>query len=312
MTILLIGSLDAEDYADWRRHLLAHLPAGEELVLATEPHDPAAVEVALVANPPHGSLARYPRLRFIQSLWAGVDRMLSDPALPTSLPIARLVDPGLTQAMVECALASVMLLHRQLPAYARHQAERAWRQLPQPLAPQRPVGLLGLGELGAGAARALAAIGFPVTGWSRTPKTIPGVTCVSGAEGMAQLLASAEILVNLLPLTPDTANLLDARLFAQLPQGAGLVNLARGRHLVEADLLAALDSGRIGHAVLDVFVQEPLPAEHPFWGHGRITVLPHVAAYSEPATAARITLENVARFRAGQRPEALVDPARGY
>nr|WP_314073198.1 glyoxylate/hydroxypyruvate reductase A [uncultured Roseococcus sp.] len=312
MSILLIGSLDAEEYAEWRQHILAHLPAGEELVLAGEPHDPAAVEVALVANPPHGTLARYPRLGFVQSLWAGVDRMLSDPELPRKLPIARLVDPALTQAMMECALAGVLFLHRQLPAYARQQAEAEWRQLSQPLASQRRVGVLGLGELGSAAARGLSTVGFKVSGWSRSPREVAGVSCLSGAEGFDRLVSEAEILVNLLPLTPQTANVLDAKLFARLPRGAGVVNLARGGHLVEEDLLAALESGQVSHAVLDVFRQEPLPASHAFWQHPRITVLPHVAAYSEPSTASRIALENVARFRSGQPLTALVDPGRGY
>ncbi len=312
MSILLIGSLDAEEYADWRQQILAHLPAGEELVLAGEPHDPQAVEVALVANPPHGTLARYPNLRFVQSLWAGVDRMLSDPDLPRSLPIARLVDPALTQAMLECALAGVLFLHRQLPAYGRQQAAAEWRQLAQPLASQRRVGVLGLGELGSASARALAAVGFEVSGWSRGAREVAGIRCLSGAEGFSRLVAEAEILVNLLPLTPETAGILDRRLFGQLPRGAGLVNLARGGHLVEDDLLAALEGGQVSHAVLDVFRQEPLPPAHAFWRHPRITVLPHVAAYSEPSTASRISLENVARFRAGQPLTALVDPGRGY
>ncbi|ONG49406.1 glyoxylate/hydroxypyruvate reductase A [Pseudoroseomonas deserti] len=312
MSILLIGSLDDDDYADWKTHLLAHLPAGETLVLANEPHDVDAVEIALVANPPHGTLARYPNLRFVQSLWAGVDRMLSDPTLPTAIPISRLVDPALTQAMVECALASVLLLHRQLPAYVRQQARAEWKQLAQPLAGQRRVGVLGLGALGGACATALAGIGFAVSGWSRAPKAIDGVACLSGGAGMEQLVATSDILVNLLPLTPDTMGILDARLFGRLPQGAGLVNLARGRHLVEADLLAALSSGQVSHAVLDVFAQEPLPGEHPFWAHPGITVLPHVAAYSAPESAARIALENVARHRAGQPTTAMVDPARGY
>lgn len=312
MSILLAGSLSDEDYAEWRSFILPCLPAGETLVLATEPHDAEAVEVALTANPPHGSLARYPKLRFIQSLWAGVDRMLSDPALPKNIPIARLVDPGLTQAMVECAIASVMLLHRQFPTYAEQQARQAWNQLAQPLAPQRCVGVLGLGELGAASARALAAIGFPVLGWSRSAKNIPGVETHHGEAGLAQVLSRADILVNLLPLTPDTRGILNAAAFARMPVGAGLVNLARGLHLNEADLLAALANGRISRAVLDVFAQEPLPAGHAFWAHPRITVLPHVAAYSEPSTAARIAVENLARFRAGQPLRALVDTGRGY
>lgn len=311
MSALLIGSLDEAEYAAWRAHLTRALPAGESLVLADGPHDRDAVEIAFVANPPHGTLAHYRNLRFVQSLWAGVDRLLSDPALP-DVPIARLVDPDLTQAMVETVVAHVTALHRQAPAYARQQARREWKQRAQPLARECRVGILGFGELGAAAARALAALSFPVSGWSRSPRSVDGVACLSGDQGIEHLLAQADILVNLLPLTPETTGFLDRDLFAHLPQGARLVNVARGAHLVEDDLLAALDAGQLEHAILDVFHEEPLPSDHPFWTHERINVFPHVAAYSAPESAARIAAGNVAAFRAGQPVAGLVDRERGY
>jgi glyoxylate/hydroxypyruvate reductase A len=311
MSILLVGALSPEEYAEWRHHLALHLP-DEALVLGIEAYDRHAVEIALVANPEPGLLARHPNLAFIQSLWAGVDRLLSDPLLPSGVPVARLVDPNLTQSMVECVLATVLVLHRQMPAYARQQARGLWRQLPQPVAAMRRVGLLGLGQLGRAAGLALAAIGFSVCGWSRNTHEVAGVTCLSGADGLPWLLERTDILVNLLPLTRDTEGILGRETFAHLPPGAAVVNLARGGHLVEQDLLDALAEGMLGHAILDVFREEPLPSAHPFWRHPKITVFPHVAAYSEPGTAAGIAAENVAAFRAGRPLRATVDRHAGY
>lgn len=312
MSILLVGALSPEEYGEWRSHLAAHLPPDAALVLGTEPYERDAVEIALVANPEPGLLARHPNLVFIQSLWAGVDRLLSDPLLPPGVPVARLVDPGLTQSMVECVLATVLVLHRQMPAYARQQAQGVWRQLAQPLAATRRVGVLGLGQLGRAAGLALTAIGFSVSGWSRNAQEVAAMTCFSGPEGLPRLLERTDILVNLLPLTADTAGILGREVFARLPPGAAVVNLARGGHLVEQDLLDALASGTLDHAILDVFAEEPLPAAHPFWRHPRITVFPHVAAYSEPGMAARIVAENVAAFRAGRPLRGVVDRKRGY
>lgn len=310
MTILLVGTLDGDEYAAWRAHLSRALP-DERIVLAGEPHDPAGIDIALVANPPYGALAPYPNLSFIQSLWAGVDRLLGDPSLP-NVPVARLVDPDLTQAMVEAVVAHVTALHRQTYSYARQQAQRDWKPRDQPLARERRVAILGLGELGAAVARVLASLSFPVSGWSRSPRQIEGVECLSGDHGIEALLSRANILVNLLPLTPDTTGILDRDLFARLPKGAGLVNVARGAHLVEDDLLAALDEGRIDHAILDVFREEPLPRDHPFWPHPRVSVFPHVAAYSAPESAARIAAANVLAFRQGLPVTGRVDRARGY
>lgn len=310
MTSLLAGSLDTDEYTAWRAHLLRALP-DERIVLAGELHDPAAIDIAFVANPSHGTLAHYPKLRFIQSLWAGVDRLLGDPSLP-DVPVARLVDPDLTQAMVEGVVAHVMALHRQTYAYALQQAQREWKPLDQPLARERRVVILGLGELGAAAARMLASLSFPVSGWSRSPRQVEGVECLSGDHGIETLLTRADILVDLLPLTPDTTGILDRDLFARLPKHAGLVNVARGAHLIEGDLLAALDENRIDHAILDVFHEEPLPPDHPFWSHPRVSVFPHVAAYSAPESAARIAAANVLAFRQGRPVTGLVNRVRGY
>jgi glyoxylate/hydroxypyruvate reductase A len=272
--------------------------------------DPNEVEVAIVAAAAGEVLGELPSLRLVQSLWMGVDGLLSEPSgLPAGVPIARMVDPGMTRAMPEAALAHVLHLHRAHDVYARQQRAREWRQRPLPAAAKRSVGVLGLGELGARTARVLAQHGFRVHGWSRTPKHIDGVATQTDLEAV---LAASEILVNLLPLTAETRGLLDARRLAALPAGACLVNLARGAHVVEADLLAVLDGGHLRHAVLDVFAEEPLPPEHPFWAHPAVTVLPHVAALSTLESCLPVAVENIRRLRAGEPLLHLVDREHSY
>jgi glyoxylate/hydroxypyruvate reductase A len=312
MSIVLIGDLSAAGYETWRSHLSAHLPDGESLVLGRECSDKTAVDVALTANPPWGELATYPNLRFVQSLWAGVDRLLGDPALPRNITLARLIDPAMAQSMVEGAVAATMFLHRQLPAYGRQQRHRTWRQLPQPVASRRTVGVLGFGQMGKPVCAALATLGFRVHAWGQHPRSDPTIVYSWGDTGLQGMLAEARILLNLLPLTPATAGILNLRLFAQLPEGAALINLGRGAHLVDDDLLEALRSEHVDHAVLDVFHQEPLPTDHPFWRHPRITVLPHVAATTDPATAAPIAMQNVVAFRTGRPLTGLVSRSLGY
>jgi glyoxylate/hydroxypyruvate reductase len=214
--------------------------------------------------------------------------------------------------MTECALAKVMFLHRQLPAYARQQASSVWKKLPQPLAQHRRIGVMGFGQLGRAVAQALDALSFDVGAWSAGAHADERIKTWSGPAGLRALLERTDILINLLPLTPATSGILNVQLFKQLPKGASIINLARGRHLNESDLLDALAEGQISHAILDVFEDEPLPPEHPFWDHPRITVLPHIAAVTEVTTAAKIAAENVAAFRAGRMPAPLVDRSRGY
>ena len=312
MSILLIGELSDAEYADWAAHLRSHLPKSEVLVLANDKYDRSAVDIALVANPPVGSLASLPNLCFIQSLWAGVDRLLCDHSVPQQVPIARLIDPSLTQAMVECAIGHVFHLHRQMPTYLTQQCERRWRQLPQPLASARSIGVLGLGSLGYAVAQALAALHFQLSGWSLHPRHAATIDAFHGAEGLARVARSSEILINLLPLTPQTTGILNGALFQQLPAGSALVNLGRGAHLVEQDLLHALSNNRPSHAVLDVFNSEPLPVDHPFWAHPQITVLPHIAAATDAASTARIVANNVEAFRIGGQITGLVSRSRGY
>jgi len=300
-----------EDPQRWLPRLRAALPQ-DRFVVWPDVGDPAQVEVALVAKPAPGALAGFPRLRLVQSLWMGVDTLLADPALPRGTPIARLVDPGMVAAMSETVLARVLDWHRHLFRYRAQQARREWAALPQHLASDRTVGLLGLGELGRDAAAKLRALGFNVCGWSRRPKRVDGVECFHGETGLPEVLARSGAIVCLLPLTAATRGILNARAFARLPEGACVINVARGAHVVDADLLAALDSGALAHAYLDVFETEPLPPGDPYWTHPAVTVTPHIAAVTEPRTSIAKVTANIERVRRGERPEALVDVSAGY
>lgn len=300
-----------EDPQRWLPPLAAALPR-DRFVVWPAVGDPAQVDIALVAKPPQGALAEFPRLKLVQSLWMGVDGLLADSTLPRSTPIARLVDPGMVAAMSETVLASVLDWHRYRYRYRAQQARQEWKPLPQYMAADRTVGLLGLGELGQDAAAKLCALGFNVCGWSRRPKHIEGIACFHGEGGLTEMLSRSGALVCLLPLTAETRGILNAGTLARLPEGACVINVARGAHLVDNDLLAALESGRLDHAYLDVFDTEPLPASHPFWKHPSITVTPHVAALTEPRTSLAKVVANVERVRRGERPEALVDVAAGY
>jgi len=314
MNLLLAGNFEAAERDQWHRALAQAMPQ-HHLVAADELFDRTRIEVAIVANPLPGSLRGLPRLRLIQSLWAGIEGLLSDDTVPTEVPIARMVDPALATAMAETAVWAVLSLHRGFFVYQRQQRQMQWRQLPQLRADELPITVLGLGAMGTACVRALAPLGYRITGWthSDTPRDLPhGVLHVHGDDALFSCLRGSSIVINLLPLTPATRGLLDARFFAAMPRGAALVNLARGAHVVETDLRAALGSGRLGHAVLDVFEREPLDAKHPFWRHPRVTVLPHAAGLSDPRSAARLVAVNVQALQDGQAIANLVDRARGY
>ncbi len=270
------------------------------------------IDYALAWHHAPGSLRKFPRLKAIFSLGAGVEKLLRDRELPRGVPIVRMVDPTLTACMSEYVLLHVLRYHRRMPELEAQQRRCEWVELDAPPARERRVGILGLGVLGSDAAVRLAGIGFQTAGWSRTPKAIPQVASFSGEAGLAELLALSEILVCLLPLTRATQGILNARTLALLPRGACLVNAARGGHVVEQDLLAALDSGHIAHATLDVVSEEPLPPFHPFWRHPRVTLTPHNASLTWPPTAAKHILENIRRAEAGEPMSPIVDPAREY
>ena len=312
MTILLASDFDAGDRDRWLALLRAALP-GEHLVHERTGTDDGAIDVAIVANPPPGALAGLSGLRLVQSLWAGVDRLLADPTVPADVPLARMVDPAMNTAMAETALWAVLHLHRDFVDYAGDQRAGRWRPRPQRRADDVAVTVLGLGEMGCTVARRLADNGYRVTGWSRRPAApVPGVATRAGEAALPAALAEADVVVNLLPLTAQTRGLFDARRLAQLRRGAALVNLARGAHVVDADLLEALDRGQVRHAVLDVFHAEPLPPAHAYWSHPRVTMLPHVAAQTDPRSAAAVAADNVRALRAGQPLRHRVDRARGY
>ena len=295
----------------WRKLLGALLP-DHEVRFFPEVGDRESVEYALVWQPPPGLLASLPNLKVIFGLGAGIDHLLRDPELPRQVPIVRLVDPYMTDAMSEYVALSVLRLHRQDLDYLVQQRTAAWEEREQKNAAERPVGILGFGTLGQDAGRKLKALGFPVAGWSRSAKAIGGFETFAGTDGLNALLAASEILVCLLPLTSETAGILNTGNFARLPRGAGIVNAGRGGHLVEDDLIPALDSGQLSGAVLDVFRKEPLPPDHPFWRHRRILVTPHIAAETHPPTAAPIISEAIRRFEAGLPVVNMVDLARGY
>lgn len=311
MAVLL--STDAEAMAAWREALLALDPA-LDIRLFPETGDPAEIEAAVVwSTHDMAELRRYPKLRLIVSMGAGVDHLLRSPGPPPGVPVARLVDRRLTQGMAEWVLLNVLRFHRQDPEYRALQAAGEWRELPAPPdTGARRVGLLGLGELGGAAARVLLALGFPVLGWSRRPKALPGVACHHGPEGLEAVLRRSDILVCLLPLTPETRGVLNARTLGLLPRGATLLNAARGGHLVQEDLLAALDSGQVAGAALDVFEPEPLPPDHPFWRHPRVVMTPHAASITVPESAAPQVVENLRRAREGRPLLNLVDFSAGY
>lgn len=283
----------------WRPHLLAAFAdAGLDVTLTDDPSGPWTFDYVVYA--PGGAVrdfGPFERLKAVLSLWAGVETIVDDASIV--VPLCRMVDTGLTRGMVEWVTAHVMRYHLGTDAHVLGQ-DGVWRnRVVPPLAPERSIGVLGLGELGRSVAAALAGLGFRVTGWSRGPRELAGVETRSGAEGLGEVLAASEILVLLLPATPATEGILDAHALARLPRGARIVNPGRGTLIDDAALLKALDHGHVAHATLDVFREEPLPAGHPFWAHPRITVTPHIAAATRPETASLAIAENVRRGEAG-------------
>lgn len=251
----------------------------------------------------------YTRARAVLSLWAGVEKVVDNPTL--QIPLTRMVDQGLERGMVEWVTGHVLRHHLGMDRHIVN-PDHLWHPEVPPLAADRPVSILGLGTLGQSCAQALVQLGFPVTGWSRRPKDIAGLRCLSGETGLTRALEQAEIVVLLLPDTPQTEGLINARTLALMPKGAVILNPGRGPLIDDAALIAALDAGHIGHATLDVFRTEPLPRDHPFWTHPRITVTPHIAADTRPETSARVIAENIRRNESGEPMLYLVDRQAGY
>ncbi len=267
------------------------------------------IDVAVVATHPKGSLADLPKLRLIQSLWMGVENIVADPDLPGGVPVARLIDPGMVAAMGETALAYVLDWHRHFYCYRSFQKQNIWKRRRQFLASDRTIGILGLGELGGTVAGKLRAMGFNVAGWSRRPKKLEGIHCSTDLE---EVIRRSDVLICLLPLTEKTHGIINCKTLSFVKKDGCVINLARGGHLVMPDLLAALDSGHLAHAYLDVFDTEPLPADSPLWAHPGITLTPHIAALSEPRTSVGKVAENIERLRRGEKPLNTVDFDAGY
>jgi glyoxylate/hydroxypyruvate reductase A len=300
------------DNADqWLAALRAALPK-DEFRIWPDVGDPDEIDFAMVWRIPPGALAGFPNLLAISSLGAGVDALIADPALPRNIPIARLVDPLMADRMAEYVCATVLHHHLGLDRYDGQQAEKYWQRHPTTDARDRTVALLGLGQMGQRCAQRLGALGFNLVGWSRSANEVNGVQCSHGAESLQGVLQQAGITVVLLPLTAQTMNLMNKAAFDAMPTGGYLINCSRGEIVVEDDLIAALDSGRLGGATLDAFSEEPLPGDSVFWRHPKVRVTPHIAALSAPDTAAQVLAEQVRRARGGQRLDEQVDVDSGY
>jgi glyoxylate/hydroxypyruvate reductase A len=269
------------------------------------------IEYALIWASPDGFLHDLPALRVVFSLGAGVDHLMGE-EVPAGVELVRMVDPALTEGMIEYVTYQVLRHHRHMAEYERQQVTAEWRIHPQRRPGERRIGLLGVGELGGACARTLSTLGFDVAGWARSRHEIPGVTTVSGDDGLDWLLGRSDIVICLLPLTGATRGILDARLFQRMQPRAVLINAARGQHLVDDDLLIALGEGQLAHAVLDAFHDEPLPPDHAFWRHPHITVTPHIASLTNPETGAEAVARGIRADLAGEPIPHRVDRGRGY
>ena len=312
MQINVLFAADPAEWDDYRPALTAALAeAGLHARLSDRADDPAAVDYIVFS--PGGTIddfTPYTRARAVLNLWAGVEKVVGNATL--TQPLTRMVDPAMTESMVEYVVGHALRHHLGIDAHL-HGQDGVWRTaVIPPLARERPVTVLGLGELGQAVVRALLALNFPVRGWSRTPRAVAGIETFAGEAGLDAALDGAAIVVLLLPRTPGTENTLNAARLARLARGAFVINPGRGPLIDDAALLAALDSGQLAHATLDVFRAEPLPPEHPFWAHPGVTVTPHVAAQTRAGSASRSIAENIRRSEAGLPLQNVVDRARGY
>jgi len=310
--IPFISRIETSEQNTWIRLLSSFVPDETIVSFADLTADQKqSCDVAIVANPDPQDLLALPNLKWVHSLWAGVEGMLNELSSP-SFSIVRLIDSELAQTMSEAVLAWTLYLHRDMPVYGKQQSERTWLQQPMVRAQERRIGILGLGALGKLSAERLVDNGFPVSGWSRSEKNIDGVHCYHGDEGLALLLKQSDILVCLLPLTVQTKGLLNHQTLSYLPAGASLINFARGPIIDDDALLKKLEQQLISHAVLDVFMQEPLPEKHPYWINDRVTVLPHISAPTHPLSACEIVAKNIKHYRLTGEMPTTVDPVRGY
>ncbi|WP_225029065.1 2-hydroxyacid dehydrogenase [Xinfangfangia pollutisoli] len=310
LTLLFAAPATWPDYREILPRVLADAGLGARILTLDDAYDPAQVDYILYApSSPLQDFTPFTRAKAVLSLWAGVERIVGNPTL--TQPLCRMVDPELTEGMVEWVTGHTLRHHLGMDRHIVNPGH-VWDHRCPPLARDRKVAFLGLGALGLACAQALQQLNFTVSGWSRSEKQVPGLVTRHGAQGLAETLALAEILVLLLPKTAETENILNAESLALLPRGAVILNPGRGPLIDDAALLAALDSGQIAHATLDVFRVEPLPQDHPFWAHPQVTVTPHIAADTRPASAARVLAENIRRGEAGAPFLHLVDRAAGY
>ena len=312
MTTLIIGSSRSESFAEGIRAA----DPGFDFRIWPDAGNIADIRYALAWGPPPGELAKLPNLELIVSVGAGVDHLMKDPALP-HVPVVRFVDQDLTGRMVSFVAANVLFHHRRMAELREQQRDAKWRYLPEPAAHELSVGIMGLGVLGQACAKALGSLGYTLNGWTRTDHKVTGVTCFAGATGLDAFLGSTDILVVLLPLTPDTRSIITSKLLTKLRRPKGLpgpvlINAGRGGLQVEEDILGCLDKGALYAASLDVFTTEPLPATSPVWAHPRILLTPHIAAESDPLAIARYLVAQVGRHKRGEPLPNLVDRTRGY
>lgn len=295
----------------WKDALYQRVP-GLDIVTFPFVGDPSDIEVAVVWEPPKGLLASMPKLKLVVSTGAGVDHILKDPTFPKDVPLVRMVDPGLTQGMVEYVVMAALLCSRKMHRTFAAHARKLWEPETVPLAPELTVGIMGMGVLGRACAGALRGMGYDVIGWSRTPKDFDEIQSFDGLDGLEKFLTRTQILVCLLPLTPETEGILGRGTFNRLPNGAAVINVGRGGHLIEADLVTALDKGKVEVAVLDVFNEEPLPVDNPLWEHPRVFVTPHIASVTTPESAIISVAEAINEMRKGWPYTNLVNPDLGY
>lgn len=310
MTVNILFAAKPDSWAEYQTPLTEALAEKGLTANLTRECEPAQVDYIVYApNSSVQDFTPYTRCKAVLNLWAGVENVVGNTTL--TQPLARMVDHGLTQGMVEWVTGHVLRHHLGMDAHI-HGLNGEWTKDVPPLAGDRAVTILGLGALGSACASALAGLGFDVTGWSRSPREVQGVRCLHGDDGLVEALSQAQIVVLLLPLTDATQNLLNADRMARLPKGAVILNPGRGALIDDDALLVALDRGHIGHATLDVFRVEPLPADHPYWAHPRVTVTPHIASETRASSAARVIAENVRRGEAGEPFLHLVDRSLGY
>ncbi len=310
MSSCLVYKGDPERGPEWRDFLARDAPE-IEFRFWPDIGDPHTVDYAMLWQPPSDLATTFPRLKLLFSIGAGIDHLdLSN--IPPQVPLVRMVEPGITRTMVDYVSFAVLALHRNLIDYILQREQKVWREIRVRPSSDTRVGVMGLGVLGSAVLERLGVLGYRRSGWSRSPKEIASEDCWAGTDGLTHFLAGLDILVCLLPLTEETRGILSKETLSMLPRGAGLVNVGRGGHLVDADLIAALDSGRLAGAVIDVFDPEPPSPEHPFWTHPRILITPHVASMTQPRTPAPIPIENIRRHERGEPLFNVVDRARGY